>query len=509
MASVLPEGDAVSDQVTALHRQADALLHQDRREEAITAYRRLLVLRPDLTDSWYNLGYLLKAQGRYDEALEAYGQALVHGIAHPEEVHLNCAVIYADHLRRDAEAERELGAALAIAPGYAPALLNLGNLHEERGDRSQAIACYERIVSQPGDGGPERFEALARMVQLQPPADGNDPWLQQLQQAATTTAALDDSVRANLLFALGRARDALGTHDQAFDAFAGGNRCARRTGPAYDRARSQRLTDALVATFATAADARPATDVGTGAAPLFICGMFRSGSTLLEQVLSTHPQVTPGGELDVLPRLVAGPLAPFPASLATPDPAREAGLATAYRARLAELFPHGAAGAYVTDKRPDNFLLIGLIKRMFPGARIIHTVRHPLDNGLSVFMQHIDQRIAAYASDLGDIGHRYGQYRRLMAHWKALWPDDILDFDYDDFVRDPGPSLQRLFGFLGLEGDDRCLEFHRLGNTVKTASYWQVRRPLYGDASGRWRHYQTQLAPLQQALREAGVSWAD
>ena len=164
---------------------------------------------------------------------------------------------------------------------------------------------------------------------------------------------------------------------------------------------------------------------------------------------------------------------------------------------------------FITDKRPDNFVLIGLIKRLFPSAKIVHTTRNPLDNGLSVFMQHLNPQVTGYSGDLGDIGHYYGQYRRLMAHWKALYGESIFEFDYDAFVSEPRAALERLFDFLDLPWDDRCLEFHRLGNTVKTASYWQVRQPLHGNASGRWRNYGAHLGPLRQALHEAGVIVGD
>ena len=313
-------------------------------------------------------------------------------------------------------------------------------------------------------------------------------------------------VRANLLFALGQALERLQQFDPAFDAFAKANRWLRRqSGGAYQRATTSRLVDALIGTFDSAATDHAEAPAAPGATPLFICGMFRSGSTLVEQVLAAHPQVTAGGEVDWLRQLATGRLAPFPGSMATPDTARDAALADEYRANLAKLFPDGAAKAYITDKRPDNFLLIGLIKRLFPAAKIVHSCRNPLDTGLSVFQQHLELRVAGYASDLGDIGHYYGEYRRLMAHWHSLYPGSIFDFDYDAFVREPRPALERLLDFLGLEWDDRCLQFHQLGNTVKTASYWQVRQPLSARASGRWRNYATQIAPLRQALQDAGV----
>jgi tetratricopeptide (TPR) repeat protein len=503
---------ALNDEARALLARASALQREGRRPEAITVFRELLALQRADPELWYEFGYLLKAEGCYEEALQAYGEALAHQVSRPEEVHLNRAVIYSDHLRRDDDAANELAAALALAPGYVPALLNRGNLHEERGEREQALACYDRILAGAGASDGRNLElageALARSTRLRPPRDVDDPLFRRLEDAAAG-AARHGQIRANLLFAMGEAYDRVAAYGPAFDAYTRGNRCLlRQSGRLYDRTRATRLTDALIAAFDTAS-AVGGDDTPQQAAPLFVCGMFRSGSTLVEQVLASHPEVTAGGELDFLMRLAAGRFAPFPASMSTPDAARDAALADEYRAHLAHLFPDGIAGRYITDKRPDNFLLIGLIKRLFPAAKIVHSVRHPLDTGLSVYLQHINLQVAEYASDLGDIGHHYGEYRRLMAHWKTLYADSIIDFDYDAFVRQPRDELARLLAFLGLDWDERCLDFHQLGNTVKTASYWQIRRPLYGSASGRWRNYAAQLRPMLQAMREAGVAVDD
>jgi tetratricopeptide (TPR) repeat protein len=498
---------SMTDEVERLQAEAAQFHRQGRRAEAIDCLHKLLAIDPALTDRWYDLGYLLKAEGNYEAALAAYGEALARGVREPQEVHLNRAVIFSDHLRQDAAAERELRAALIIDPDYVPALLNLGNLQEERGQRAAALATYDQITSGRDDGRDRRRatlrgEALARVAQLRPPANADDPLLEQLQRAAADTG-LDPQGRANLLFALGRTLDSLGLHDAAFSAFADANRQARLSGPAYSRRKARRYTDALISAFPRPL---PVEHGRSGKAPVFICGLFRSGSTLIEQVLAAHPGITAGGEIDFLPRLVRGPLAPFPDTMSTLDEPRLAALADDYLAHLERLFPGAVSeGRLITDKRPDNFLLIGLIKRLFPGARIIHTLRHPLDNCFSIFMQHLNQHVASYSTDLGDLGHYYGQYRRLMAHWRECHQDSILDFDYDAFVLEPRPMLERLLAFLGLPWDERCLAFHELDNTVKTASYWQVRRPLYGEASGRWRHYAAHLRPLAAALREAGL----
>jgi tetratricopeptide (TPR) repeat protein len=493
-----------------LLRQAGEHHRQGRHAEAIDGFRQALALNADLPEAWDELAYVLKAEGRYAEAVEAFGQAIARGHPRAAEAHLNRAVLFADHLRRDAAAEAELRAALALRPRYLAAALNLGNLHEQRGAREEALACYRQILADTGDWSREdaqlRWVALARAAIIQPPKDREDPLLQRLH-AAIADVGGEPLVRANLLYALGQAHDGLGDTDRAFEAFALANRnLLRRAGRRYDPVAAQQLTDALIGAF-------PARIEGSeyalsGPAPLFVCGMFRSGSTLIEQVLAAHPQVVAGGEIDWLLRTATERLAPFPASMPALSAAQAGALAAEYHQHLAGLFPAAADARYITDKRPDNYLLIGFIKRLFPTARIVHTIRDPIDTGLSVFMQHLNLEVAAYAADLSDIGHHIGEYRRLMAHWKALYSDTIVDFDYDRFVAEPRATLTELLAFLGLPWDERCLAFHELRNTVKTASYWQVRQPLNTRGRGRWKRYRTHLEPLIQALRAAGVETA-
>jgi tetratricopeptide (TPR) repeat protein len=491
---------------------ATARAHRDagRWPQALAVYASAVAAAPSaaLCDEY---AYALKDAGKYADAVTAWQHALDLGHPRPHEVELNRAVVYADHLRRDADAEAALNAALVHQPDCVPALMNLGNLHEQRGDRAAALAVYARVLGLSdaacGKDAPLKAVALARSAIIDPPASTDDPRLDALEQALDTVGG-NHAVRVHVLFALGHARDRLGDADAAFDAYARGNRSLLRLhGRRYDRVHEERLTDALIAAFPMASSATDQSDiaVAAGPSPLFICGMFRSGSTLVEQVLAAHPDVVAGGEIDWFARLAAERLAPFPASVATLDDTRVGELASAYRDEVATLFPDAEGARYVTDKRPDNFQLVGLIKRLFPRARIVHTMRDPLDNGLSVFMQHLNPQVSPYACDLADIGHYYGQYRRLMAHWRDLYGDDILDYDYDAFVREPRASLQRLLAFLGLPWHEPCLDFHTLRNTVKTASYWQVRRPLYTDASGRWRRYRAHLGLMVRELNAAGV----
>lgn len=482
-----------------MFQEAVQLDRQGRSTEAIAAYERLLESWPALPDCWYSLAMLQRKTRQFPEALKSYERALEHHVKRPEEVHLNRAVIYSDCLRQDESAERELKAALTLNPNYVPALINLANLHEDLGRRHLASRCYERILAL----DPQSAPALARYAGLRTFSDRNDPLIDWLRRALGRT---DMSVadRASLEFALGRALDGCEDYAAAFEVYVAANRHSRESAPAgsgvYDRAVAEKITDQMIAAFPDVPRIpAPATASNGTIRPIFVCGMYRSGSTLIEHLIAGHPLVAAGGELDYLPHAVQDTLAPFPASMAAVLPQRLKDVAAGYLGMLEELF-RGAS--YVTDKRPENYMNIGLIKTLFPDAKIVHTSRNALDNCLSIFFLHLDQRLS-YALDLNDIAHHYGQYLRMMAHWQRMYADDIFTVDYDALVNDPKPVIERLLAFLGLEWDERCLNVPAVGRSIKTASVWQVREPLHGRSSGRSGHYEKELSEIREYLNRA------
>jgi hypothetical protein len=480
------------DDPARLVRQAADLDRRGKMIEAITAYQTVLAHYPGLPDCWYSLAMLQRKARQFNAALASYQRALDQGVRRPEEVHLNRGVIYADHLGQQEAAERELKCALALNPAYFPALMNLANLHEDLGRRPEAIALYERILALDA----RCFEALARYANLTRFTDIGDPVIERLRGALGDPDA-SSAERASIGFALGRAFDACGHYEAAFDTYARANRDSRDSAPAgtgrYDRALEERFIEQLIAAFRPPVVSDAHFSSGMTPRPIFICGMFRSGSTLVEQLLAGHPRVAGGGEIDFLPFVAQQLLTPFPESLAATSPARLKEIAASYVRSMREMH---AEAQFVTDKRPDNFIYLGLIKRLFPDARIVHTTREPLDTCLSIFFLHLDHRMS-YALDLLDIAHHYRQYRRLMAHWKSLYGADILDLSYDDLVREPKPAMVKLLDFLGLEWNDNCLSVPPTGRTIKTASVWQAREPIYQGSSGRSQHYLRQLEALR------------
>lgn len=477
--------------VAQLQITADALLAQGQIEEGITAYRTLLERAPTLADAWYNRAYLERCARRFDDALSSYGAALTHGISGPEDAHANRAVILSEHLDRAGEAETELKAALVANPDFLPAWLNLGLLNEDRGDRGGARAAYSRA----SEIDPLNGRAHARLAAIDIAGGTADNAVARLH-VLLRDPQLAVADAAEIGFALGNALDAIGDYDAAFATFVRANSAAKALLPPgfrYLQDVQDRLVDDLINTFSR--NGRHAEPVSSKP-PIFICGMFRSGSTLCERLLARHSRVTAGGELETIPAMVAEHVQPYPSVMPTLSDEVLQRLRADYLRDVATRFP---AADTVTDKRCDNVLHIGLIKTLFPEAKIVHTRRNAIDTILSVFFLHFDDGIT-YGFSLDDAVHYYKSYRRLMDHWRRLYGDDILDFDYDSVVRDPEPSMRHILEFCGLEQEIGCLTGQPAEGVVRTASAWQVRQPLHARSSGRWRNYAEHIAGTIAAL---------
>ena len=466
-------------EIQALLREASGLFRAGFVPQTIAAYEKLLAREPNLPDSWFNLALTQRRARQPGAALASYQRALDAGISGPEEVHLQRGVIFAEDFGQSDAARAELDTALAINPEYVPALLNLGNLHEDFGDRELARAAYQRAL----DLEPDLPLALSRLAGVTAP---DDALLERLRSAAARpeTSPVD---RADLSFALGAALDRAGAYDDAFEAYRAANHASRdfaaQAGHVYDPAAQTRLVDSLIETFPAKVEAP--TGASVAAPPIFICGMFRSGSTLAEQILARHTKVVAGGELAALPALVFDHLMPYPETIGSVSGDELARLRDEY---LANVAPRHPAGTVLTDKRPDNYLHIGLIKAMFPDARIVHTTRAVADNCLSIYFLHAAPELA-YATAVEDIVHHDREHRRLMEHWHAAYPGDIFELDYDRLVAEPEGVVDALVAFCGLEAEPGLLDRPAAPQAVRTASNWQVRQPLYRTSSGRSQHY--------------------
>lgn len=485
LASLFPEKLHYCESLASLYSQLNLP------RQACECYQQFISAKPGVPNAYFNYAYNLKLIEEYEKSLENYQLALQYQVEQPEEVYLNMAVIYSDNLRQESQAKKALEKALSLNPEYTAAIYNLANLYEEEGDKHQASSLFQQV----NQLQPDNYQALARLADVKSFTDADDVVIRQIQEALNLQN-IEPSTRINLHFGLGKALDECGDYQQAFHHYTKANELNRHEMASYDKKRQEEIISNNIALFSKRwfENLTPISE----ASPVFICGMFRSGSTLTEQILASHPAITAGGEREFFPRLGSYKLTPYPEKVKCLSNAELTSMARDYLDELNQAFPQAQV---ITDKRPDNFLYLGLIKSLYPNAKIIHTTRNPLDNCLSVYFLRLGESMN-YATDLDNTAHYYLQQERLMAHWKSLFPDTIYTISYDQIVAQPQLSIEKLLHFLELEWSEECLNFHLLKNRVKTASVWNVRRPLYKGSSGRWKNYQQYIDSLMLNFME-------
>lgn len=481
--------DLTEDEPDSLHYSgllANFLDSLGQTQGAIDEYQRLIERRPEQAVAHFNKALLLKKLQQNTAAMDAYEEALRLGIDGQEEVYSNMGVLYSE--MQDADRAREMyEKALEIAPDYVPALFNLAGHFEESGEKEPAIELYERILAI----DPRHWKSLARLAY---PAriTADDQALVERLQAGIENMKDDPRAQEGLYFALGKAYDDLESYDKAGGAYVAANELSKQRVRPYSPEATEEAFDRLIEIFDSSWIERCTS--ASEASPIFICGMYRSGSTLLERMLGAHPEITAAGELNALALSVARHVGAFPQAATGAKREQLQRVADEYVAEVKQLFPDAP---FVIDKQPDNFLRAGLIRAIFPGAKIIRTRRDLRDNCLSLYFQQFD-RAASYANDLQHIAHYCGQHERLSDHWQTCIADNICTVDYEELVESPEPVLRRVLEFVGLEWDASVLEFHKGGGMVKTASIWQVRQGLHTGSRERWRNYEAILGELAQ-----------
>jgi tetratricopeptide (TPR) repeat protein len=455
---------------------AGILMRQDKAQLAIAAYERLLELAPKFIDSRYNFARLLKQARKPEQALEQYQLGLEQGISNPAQVHTNMSVIHTEQGRDDA-ARESLQLALSENDEYIPALYNLALLEEEHGSIDKARELFEQILVLDS----HHVNAMVRLAYCQRFTEA-EPLLERRLKHALAQSSDTGLAKENINYALGKLADDCGQYSQAFEYFQAANKRGSARSASYDPTAQGLLREQLQASSKIVIE--PVSEQPL----LFICGMFRSGSTLLEQMLAAHPDLTAGGEIGFFREH-----APLPAAL-TSTSSEFHQLGTDYLSRLAQV---GADTSRITNKRPDSFLHLGIILKLFPNARVLNTTRHPLDNALSIYTQPFEAEVD-YDNSLLEIGHYYYQYRLLMQHWGEQYPENIQDVAYEQLVLEPRAAMEEVLEFLDLPWSDQCLEYHQLENRVRTASVWQVRQPLYRQSLDRREHYSNELKELAE-----------
>jgi tetratricopeptide (TPR) repeat protein len=476
--------------IEALNHLGDLLREVGENAESLEMRRKAIELDPRRAEHYINLGKTLFELRRLDEATAAFRAALA---LQPDALEALLGLAGTARMRgRPAEAEELCRKALALDPDHVEGLALLGELQADRGQFAEARAVFERALAI-NPALPSVYCSLATHRKM---TSADTDWRQRVEGLLAKPLPLGHEI--GLRYALGKYFDDLGSYDAAFDNYQRANELARRTKQKYNREKLTRRVDRIIATF----DAQFMREQGAAGSdselPLLIIGMPRSGTSLAEQILASHPAVFGGGEL----RFWEGAFGIFEAE-------RAAGLSAAQllsqfaRDYLERLRGLSAGASRVIDKMPANFLYAGLMHAALPRARIIHMRRHPLDTCLSIYSQNFF-RMGSYANDLGDLAHYYTEYLRVMQHWRNVLPATaLLEIQYEELIADQERWTRRMLEFCGLPWDPKCLDFHQTDRVVITASRWQVRQRLNSSSAGRWRNYASHLAPLEHLVERS------
>jgi Flp pilus assembly protein TadD len=457
----------------------NVLLDLGRLEEAAAAYGQALERQPLSAKTRSNLGTVLRELGRLEEAEASLEQALALEPA-SADILTNLATVLR-LLGRAEESDAKLRDALELDPGAVASIIARADLAVDRGDFEAAEGLYRDAFAQDSNSA----AAWAGIVATRRMGEADAAWIAQAEELAARPRRPREEV--SLRFAMGKYLDDLGEYDSAFGNYVRANELVKAYRPAHDR-RSLEGTFEWVkqrydAEWLDAARAR----VPIQHRPIFVVGMPRSGTSLAEQILASHPAVFGAGELSFWK--TAAPSV----GAASPSPALMESLAAGYEGLLGRLAPEHRC---VVDKMPANFLHLGMIHAALPDARIIHMRRHPIDTCLSIYFQNF-HLVHSYSNDLDDLAHYYDEYRHLMGHWlSVLPPATILEVPYEALVSDPETWSRRLVEFTGLPWDEACLESHRTRRTVRTFSRWQVRQKINTRSVERWRRYAAHVGPL-------------
>lgn len=446
----------------ARHNLGALLKERGERAEAESLFRETIALAPEMVDAHVNLGSALQALGRDDEALAAYREALQLSPGYADAAAGEVSVL--DRLGRVEEACARIRPLIETAPDNPDVITTFASVARRLGEEEKAMAALEGLLA--------RHDLLA-------------------------------TKREAALFALGKLCDARGRFSDAFEHYRAANSVRSH---AFDLAEFSDYCARVRGTFGKELLRRLPRARDNSMLPIFVVGMPRSGTSLVEQILSSHPAVFGAGELTWLDQLSEALSQRMGTTIGYPECALDLSI-RALDAAAAEYFTllhaAGPGAERVVDKMPGNFMHLGLIEVLFPGSRIIHIAREPLDNCLSCYFQNFTQG-HEYTADLETLGAVYREYEQVMAHWRSALTHPLLEVRYENLVANQEAESRRLVEFCGLPWDERCLRFHETKRVVRTASYDQVRRPMYRDSLARHRHYEPFLGELRSAL-DAGV----
>ena len=455
-------------------------------------FLELIALSPDNAKYLYQLGMLYEELGAWDIAVRHYEKALEQEDNHV--IHSSLGALYKS-MERYGEAEQHFVRAIQLEPWQTSAHNNLGNLYNTLGDFQRAEACYRKAIQEI----PHFFDAYRHLAQVKKYQSVEDTdivqWEQLLQEPC-----IQEEKKMQISFALGKAYDDAGAHAQSFSHLLVGNALKRKTFD-FDLSREEKKVEGLIEYFT---HPPPKGRGNPSDVPIFILGMPRSGTSLCEQILASHSLVYGGGELNAMGKVKSqiqrSTKLGFPYGLNELHEKEYSALGDLYLQFLSQV----GTGRFITDKMPNNFMMIGLIRSILPNAKIIYCRRDPRDNGLSLFLRYF-VGFHGYAYELKEIASYLVLHHKLMKHWLQIFSDSIFVLDYEEIVQDQARTTSNLLRYCGLSFEPALEEFYKTKRGVATASAMQVRNPVYRTSMQKWKRYEQELAPMIAVLQEAGL----
>ncbi len=487
------------DFIDARGNLAISLLNQERAEAALEHYQMIHLVRSRDADSFNNMGVCLLKLGKIEEAIRCFEKGIGFNRKHVDLVN-NLGAAYAACGQMKA-AMRSYKKALTLSPDYDMAHNNMGNALFHVGKWSEAQQAYLNAIKL----SPAKPEFYRNLVACRQFTSSDDPCLSAMEQLLKVEMSLRKSDRIHLHFALGKVLADLRQNERSFHHFIEGNALKRKF-VHYDEAASLGLMKRIQEIFTPEVMVEKQNYKHDSVVPVFIVGMPRSGSSLIEQVLASHPLIYGAGELRAIEEALVNvshqfdpPLQVYPEMIPSISKEHCGELSQRYLKALQRSV--GKTFERITDKMLSNFHYIGLIHILFPHAKIIHSRRDPVDTCLSCFSTYFAEG-NGFACQLGELGRYYHGYENLMNHWRKLLPTEtLIEINYEKFVTDFENQARRLIQSIGLLWDERCLNFHQAERTVRTASASQVRRPIYRSSLERWRPSAFVLQPLLDGLK--------
>ena len=473
--------------IEILNDLGNALAAEGRSSEAIRCYSQALEFAPNYRDAVYNIALCLAALKDYPKANEMFERA--HALEPiPDRLAWKWAQVQTQCGQQE-EAFANVTRSIEADATVPQAFFVRGLIHQYLGDFDSSERDLRKAVDLRADVA-EAYEKLALIKRLKLED------AEVIEQVVADEETYEVSTRAAAGFTLYRIYDKAGDLDKAFHALTEANRLKSQEEP-FDPETHRKLAHRLTEIFDADFFASHGNQGIPSAAPIFILGMPRSGTTLTEQILAAYPEVHPGGEQLVIQDFTKS-VAGYPDSLLEKD---TDWIVTQAKDLLAKLRSDAGDQSYVTDKTPGNYMNIGLISWLFPNAKVIHCKRDAKDIGFSCFEQNFNAGLS-YSYDLEGFVTAYDCYRRIMAHWHKAAPIQICEVEYEKLVSEPEREAKKLVAFCGLEWDDRCLDTSRVNRAVQTASFWQVRQPINTASISKWRRYEEHLTSFVKAVDE-------